>query len=589
MPSHTDGSISFYGEVVDRRGGGTTQGKPSRGAFSTSFPFPSLVSHLPPPRFSPSPPPLGFQIMTTFTAVALDRLLDPGASRSAATATKNSETETVESRRGKSVGAWMGVPPRAEIGRRNSDTAVEGERRGVGQWRMGNPALYVTPEATPLPDSPGLDSRSEMLSPYVINHKRRGPRLVKTSSEQSVAAKGGSSGVGNGHLRDNEVAGNGHSSDKEVVRVGLSNGKEEVGNGHLSDTDLVCNGHLSSKKVFNNGHLNQTKVVGNGHLNGKKVASNGHLSDMKVVSNGGLSDTENGMVGAVMKEVNANGFKGHNDGDGRQASVSIGEKGELNKVGGLSMEGEGEAEDFFDPQESLGYASCTDVEDNNAEQSGRISTPGGEFFDAWEELSADSGRQSHRAISELEAELRELQLSYLTEIEKRKQAEEALTNMRNQWQMLKEKMRSIGLVLPPDSSQVDAKPDVDSAEEICRQFYVSRFISENIGMEVSKDEAKAEMQAHLEIKNFEIARLNDRLHYYESMNREMSQRNQETIERARHDRQTRKRILRWVWGSVGVAVAVGGVALAWSYIPGGEVSSSTDHLKTAEPDTSAGC
>ncbi|KAL9274537.1 hypothetical protein AKJ16_DCAP08933 [Drosera capensis] len=526
--------------------------------------------------------------MTTFTAVALDRLLDPGASRSAALATETAESKA--GMRGKSVGARAGVPPRPEPGRGNSDTPVEGERRGGGgQWRMGNPALYVTPEATPLPDSPGSDSRSEMLSPYVINHKRRGPRLVKSALEQSVAAKGGSSGVGNGHLRDNEVAGNGHSSDTEVVGVGLLNGKEEVGNGHLRDTELVSNGHLSSKKVFSDGHLNQTKVVSGGHLNGKKVASNGLLSDMKVVSNGGLSDTENGVAGAVTKQVNANDFNGHDNGDDRQASVSIGEKGDLNKVGGLSMEGEGEAEDFFDPQESLGYATSTDVEDNNAEQSGRISTPGGEFFDAWEELSADSGQQNRCAISELEAELRDLQLSYLTEIEKRKQAEEALTNMRNQWQILKEKMRSTGLVLPPDNSQEDAKPDIDYAEEICRQFYVSRFISENIGMEVSKAEAEAEMQAHLEIKNFEIARLNDRLHYYESMNREMSQRNLETMERARHDRQTRKRRLRWVWGSVGVAIAVGGVALAWSYIPGGEVSSSTDHLETAEPDTTAGC
>ncbi|CAN1225582.1 hypothetical protein LINPERPRIM_LOCUS2515 [Linum perenne] len=40
---------------------------------------------------------------------------------------------------------------------------------------------------------------------------------------------------------------------------------------------------------------------------------------------------------------------------------------------------------------------------------------------------------------------------------------------------------------------------------------------------------EAEMETQIEAKNFEIARLMDRLRYYEAVNHEMSQRNQEAV------------------------------------------------------------
>ncbi|KAL5981887.1 hypothetical protein ACLOJK_015954 [Asimina triloba] len=45
-----------------------------------------------------------------------------------------------------------------------------------------SPALYATPKATPLPDCPS----SFIPSPYVVNHKRRGPRLLKSLSHNNV-------------------------------------------------------------------------------------------------------------------------------------------------------------------------------------------------------------------------------------------------------------------------------------------------------------------------------------------------------------------------------------------------------------------
>lgn len=139
--------------------------------------------------------------------------------------------------------------------------------------------------------------------------------------------------------------------------------------------------------------------------------------------------------------------------------------------------------------------------------------------------------QTHRSLNDVETELREMRLTLLMEIEKRKLSEEALQSMQQHWQLLREKLGAVGLVLPADltalvdDSQVDASP----IEEICRQIQMARFVSESIGRGIAKAEAEAVMEAQLELKNFEIARLSDRLHYYETMNREMSQRNQEAM------------------------------------------------------------
>ncbi|GAB2255423.1 hypothetical protein Droror1_Dr00009201 [Drosera rotundifolia] len=456
--------------------------------------------------------------MPTFTAVALERLLDQSSSKPA----PSSDPPPPSLNGGDARSTSM--RPAAPLSRRNS-TPAETERSGRGrsaQLRPISPALYVTPETVRLPDSPISEESSQsadLVSPYVVYLKPRGRRRSKSVSEQNVAFKG--------------------EEDAE--------GSREVENRRLNENEAVENDRDSSSMEM----IDSRCVI-----------------DVEVV-NGDV------VVDAVEENVKENGVIGENDG----LDMAVGE---------ARAEGEGETENFYDIQDSLSFASSTDVEDNNVERSGRTGTPGGEFFDAWEELSSDSGRESRRSFHDLEAEVWEMRFSLLMEIEKRKQAEESLNNMQNQWQMLREKMKSIGLVLPPDSFAGDGKPDVDSADEICRQFHMTRLLSECIGMEVAKDEAEATLEVQLETKNFEIARLNDRLHYYETINREMSQRNQEAIERARHDRLKRKRRLQWVWGSVGVAITVGSIALAWSYAPGGKASSSMTQLEAADHDTAAG-
>jgi hypothetical protein len=148
------------------------------------------------------------------------------------------------------------------------------------------------------------------------------------------------------------------------------------------------------------------------------------------------------------------------------------------------------------------------------------------------ELSSESGQQPSPSPHHNGAELREMRLSLLMEIEKRKQAEEALDNMQSQWQRIRQELALVGLSLPAcpvDVPESDQPSDVNPIEEICQQIYLARFVSESIGRGIAKAEAEIEMEAQVEAKNFEIARLLDRLHYYEAVNRELSQWNQEVI------------------------------------------------------------
>ncbi|GMH14877.1 hypothetical protein Nepgr_016718 [Nepenthes gracilis] len=453
------------------------------------------------------------QTMPTFTAVALDRLLEPGASESVSN--KSSALESNLERRNtaalkadgaKSVPKRPSVPLRPMLEGRNSSPLTAMKK---AQWPQISPVLYTTPESRPLPDSPTLFSPS----PYLINHKRRGPRLMKSFTEQNVLPQ---------------------QKDKEVEEI---SGNECTGD---TKVDINCSG----------GAVSAANAVEEERVNG---------------FHGGR--TENGETGNGVIEENG----------GPQVAVR------------WSSERDGEIEDFFDPRDSMSFTSNTDAEDDSSELSAKMGIPVGEFFDAWEELSSDSGEQRQPSMYDLEAELRGIRLSWLMEIEKRKQAEEALNSLQSQWQILTQKLRDVGLVPPADPTNLseDGQLDIDPVEEICRQVYLTRIVSESIGREAAKAEAQAQMEAQLESKNFEIARLCDKLNYYDAMNREMSQRNQEAIEVARRDRQKQKRLQRWVWGSIAAAIALGTASLAWSHITSESGSSSTGHLQAFKPDVAA--
>ena len=97
--------------------------------------------------------------MPTFSAISLDRMLEPGAASTSA--------EAVPSRR-----SYYAKPP------------ISKQEKGKETRPRMSPALYATPDAIPLPNSPS----SFLPSPYIINHKSRGPHLLKSSSEANVAS-----------------------------------------------------------------------------------------------------------------------------------------------------------------------------------------------------------------------------------------------------------------------------------------------------------------------------------------------------------------------------------------------------------------
>ncbi|KAF3440996.1 hypothetical protein FNV43_RR19282 [Rhamnella rubrinervis] len=445
--------------------------------------------------------------MPTFTALALDTLLEPGGSKSADKSVPNS----------KPVSNSKPVP-NSKLERRNSVSVAE---KRVYRPPI-TPALYATPEATPLPDSP----TSFPPSPYIVNHKRRGPRLLKSFSEANVSLC--------------------HKDrDKEV-------------NGYAKNTETKDVNQMENNPVI----FTVAEPVEEKEVNGvcDSGSSNGKPGNGKVVLG-----SSNGPLGNIKLKLGGNNMSN---------GLAL-EDDSMNQVASIS-EKDSEREDFFDPQESMSYTSNTDGEDNvETERSVQLTTPMGEFFDAWEELSSEGGQQS--SLRNVEAELSELRLSLLMEIEKRKQAEEALSDMRNQWQRIRQQLSLVGLTLPSDAAILEAKGqlDPDPAEELCGQVYLARFVSNTIGRGLARAELEEEMEARIEVKNIEIARLWDKLNNYEAMNKEMVQRNQDVIEMSRRDRERRKRRQRWIWGSIVATLTVGTAALAWSFIPSSGAGSTT--------------
>ncbi|VVB05286.1 unnamed protein product [Arabis nemorensis] len=437
--------------------------------------------------------------MPTFSAIALDRMLEPGASTS---------VDTVPSTK-----SFYSKPPVSKL-EKGKGKLLANERTFTRPHM--SPALYATPDAIPLPNSPS----SFPPSPYIINHKSRGPRLLKSSSEANVA-----------------------SQQKTLEHEKITGDTEVKASPRRKSTSFSFPVSESVEEDYSNG--GHARQIGNYNFDGVVDGPVGQWSPLDGKIGNGKSELDNA----------ANGLEREN---------------ELPEPVTAKADKESESEDFYDPGESASFTSNTEAEgDAGEEGSNRLATPVGEFYDAWDELSTDSGMQS--SVNNIEAELREIRLSLLMEIEKRKQTEEALEQMQIHWQRLREQLAQVGLFVPIDPTA--STYNLNLSEELRCQLEVARFVSDSLARGMAKAEAEMEMESMLETKNFEITRLSDRLHYYEAVNREMSQRNQEAIEVARRERQKRKKRQRWIWGSIATTITLGSAALAWSYIPASKPSS----------------
>lgn len=251
--------------------------------------------------------------MPTFTAIALDRLIEPGPSRSVNNSGPNSKPP---------------IPNPKPKMKRSSRTSVTSK---VNRPQI-SPALYATPVATPLPDSPS----SFPPSPYIINHKRRGPRLLKSFSEDNV------------------------SSWEKALEEDEVNGNPKLAEGNSADLLKDCS------VTFSIHEPNEEE-----HENG---AHDGPISVEQV----------NSVRDGSIKEEHMNGFH-----DGKVGSSQMNNRLAIDasvlKPGALNLEKGGDSEDFFDPNESMSAASNTGGgDDAAAESAARFATLGVEFFDAWD-------------------------------------------------------------------------------------------------------------------------------------------------------------------------------------------------------------
>lgn len=105
--------------------------------------------------------------------------------------------------------------------------------------------------------------------------------------------------------------------------------------------------------------------------------------------------------------------------------------------------------------------------------------------------------------------------------------------MQCQWQSISNVLSQAGLTLPSPSDVIGGmQPDNLSIEQLSQEVIVTRFVAEAIAKGQARVEAELAAEAILESKNQEISRLRDRLRYYEAVNHEMSQRNQEIVGRS---------------------------------------------------------
>ncbi|XP_057824083.2 uncharacterized protein LOC131036253 [Cryptomeria japonica] len=407
--------------------------------------------------------------MPTFSVIALDRILEP------TTSNNNGSRNNSGSASGK--------------------TKVQDENGNKSSKKPKNvisPSLYATPQRTPIPDYP----TSFNPSPYVVDHKRRVPFVVKDVKGFEPRTK------------ENRTEGKGEN-DTSIVEgeaIAVSDGPEFV-------ETTVKNKYLT---------------LAGGLDSGDSMAN--EVPEDSVLGVGGLR---------------------HNF--------------------GLKEEKESDCDDeFLEVDEWKSVASSSDAE-SRSRRSYNFSTQTGqsEYFDAMEDIyTEDAASQTSESYNTmLQSELDRLKQNLSIEMERCKVAEETLTHMKNQWQEMAKKFSVAGLSFPSIRIGSPSQPLEESpVDVICTQIIVARLVSGAIGRGSARAELEEEMEAIIEGKNREIARLRDKLQYYEVLNHEMSQRNQEAIEIARRRRRTQKKRQRWIWGSIAVAVTIGTTALLQSYL-----------------------
>ncbi|KAH9328008.1 hypothetical protein KI387_000116, partial [Taxus chinensis] len=137
----------------------------------------------------------------------------------------------------------------------------------------------------------------------------------------------------------------------------------------------------------------------------------------------------------------------------------------------------------------------------------------------------DAGQSSRSYNSRIYVERYILRSKISVETGQHIRAEESLSLWQNFWKELIVKFALIGVSLP--SIEIDGYGVDEFIDNICGHLTVSRTVATAVGRASMRAELENEVKMLIDNKNTEISRLRDKLQYYELVNHEMSQRNQE--------------------------------------------------------------
>jgi hypothetical protein len=190
-----------------------------------------------------------------------------------------------------------------------------------------------------------------------------------------------------------------------------------------------------------------------------------------------------------------------------------------------------------------------------------------EFFDAPEEPFDDSTSDEESLRGQRTPRSRpggrrdvdgSLKLLLEQEIKRRIAAEDAMAVLQLQCTEMASHLASSDEEGRDLNGPVRTDSDVNFEAE---RLVVAQVVASSVARGAARAELDQEMENVVGEKNREIARLRDKLHYYELVNHEMSQRNQEAFELARSRRQVRRNRNQWLIVCAGSAVCVGVSAL----------------------------
>lgn len=489
--------------------------------------------------------------MPTFSVIAFDRCLEP---------TSNSNRDINKSN-------VNGSAPAKPSDREHKDSTLDNKKTSRG---FISPALYATPAAAPIP-SDTVESFNP--SPYVVDLKRRGPPIMRDGKGSDPGAKA----EGNDGESENGVL-NGAKPCGGPVMASSALGETSTSvnfSAHLAGLEIVkkasrgCENSAAVKSSADSDGLEFVEKIWPAGKNSASARSSASLEFVKNISTGGRNPASVTCLPSTKSALVREG--------------SIGRQGDVATVSPNSVlreEDDGCSDDFLEAEEWKTIASSSDVEDISAAHQKSLNSNSqlnqSEYFDALEDISPEdaASQGSEPCNTRLQSELKTLRENLLVETTRRKQIEENLNYMRNQWQNIEKKFLSAGLSFP--SVRTNSLPQdmgLDYTDEIVRQLLVARFVAEAVGRGSARAEMEQEMKTIVEGKNREIARLHDKIQFYEVVNQEMSRRNQEVIEIARRRRHIRKKRQRFVWTSFAVAATIGTIALVRSYVTGPERSS----------------